>query len=134
MQDAISGLTSEMRWRVRSILQTQRYHTANAIQLYKPKILYHCEHRTVAIYNDCASSLQRVDCVQDSCLEELCIDDVTAFSVFNLAPLLLRGHLAMIGIGCISRDDSSEKKPDTGKARAEKLTNLEFMNVKMGSN
>ena len=34
----------------------------------------------------------------------------------------------------ISSNGSSEKKPDTDEARAEKLTNSEFMNIKMGSN
>ena len=33
MGDAISGLVSEMRWRVKSILRTQRYHTVASIVL-----------------------------------------------------------------------------------------------------
>ena len=99
MQDAISGLTSEMRWRVRSVLRTQRYHTtASTIQLYKSKVLSYCECRTAAIYHACASLLQHVDRVQESFLKEIGIDDVTAFSVFNLAPLQLRRDIAMLGL------------------------------------
>ena len=40
MGDAISGLVSEMRWRVKSILRTQRYHTvANIVHLYTGNVL-----------------------------------------------------------------------------------------------
>ena len=99
MQDAISGLTSEMRWRVRSVLRTQRYHTtASTIQLYKSKVLSYCEYRTAAIYHACTSLLQIVDRVQERFLEEIGIDDVTAFCDFNLAPLALRRDIAMLGL------------------------------------
>ena len=58
IRDAILGLTSEMRWRVRSILRTQRYHTiANPLHLHKAKVLSYCEYRTAASYDACTSLL-----------------------------------------------------------------------------
>ena len=99
MQDAISGLTSEMRWRVRSILRTQRYNTiANMVHLYTAKVLSYCECRTAVIYHACTSLLQHVDRVRGGFLEEINIDAVTALSVFNLAPLSLRRDIAMLGL------------------------------------
>ena len=73
-------------------------YNGSTIQLYKSKVVSYCEYRTAAIYNACASLLQHVDRVQDSFLQEIDIDDVTAFSVFNLAPLQLRRDIAMLGL------------------------------------
>ena len=57
-----------------------------------------CEYRTAAIYHASTSLLQLVDRVQESFLEEIGIDDVTAFCDFNLAPLSLRRDIAMSGL------------------------------------
>ena len=99
MGDAICGLTSEMRWRVRSILRAQRYHTtANMLHLYKAKVLSYAEYRTAAIYHASGTLLQQVDRVQESFLEDVGIDAISAFLVFNLAPLSLRRNIAMLGL------------------------------------
>ena len=99
MRYAIFGLTSEMRWRVESILRTRRYHTiADLIHLYKATVLSYCECRTAAIYHACTSLLLLVDRVQESFLEEIGIDDVTALCDFNLAPFSLRRDIAMLGL------------------------------------
>ena len=91
MGDAICGLTSEMRWRVRSILRAQRYHTtANMLHLYKAKVLSYVEYRTAAIYHASVSLLQKVDHVQESFLEDIGIDAINALLYFNLAPTSLR--------------------------------------------
>ena len=54
MGDAIDDLVGEMRWRIKSILRAQRYHTvADMINLYKAKVLSYAEYRTAAIYQSC---------------------------------------------------------------------------------
>ena len=81
------------------MIQTQRYHTtANMIHLYNAKVLSYCEYRNAAIYHACTSLLQIVDRVQESFLEEINIDEVTAVCDINFAPLALRRDIAMLGL------------------------------------
>ena len=68
------------------------------IHLYKPKVLLYAEYRTVAIYHASVSLLHQVDRVQESFLEDVGIDAISAFLVFNLAPLSLRRDIAMLGL------------------------------------
>ena len=55
---------------------------------------------------------------------------------FGATSLCLASSIAQFWakVRYISSNGSSEKKPDTDEARAEKLTNSEFMNIEMGSN
>ena len=99
MGDAIDDLVGEMRWRIKSILRAQRYHTvADMINLYKAKVLSYAEYRTAAIYHSCVSNLEAVDRIQRSFLNEIGVDEFTAFMSFNLAPLSLRRDIAMLGL------------------------------------
>ena len=99
ISDAICGFTSEMKWRARSILRAQRYHTTkNMIHLYKANVLSYAEYRTAAIYHASASLLKQMDRVQASFLEDVGIDAINALLVVNLAPLSLRRDIAMLGL------------------------------------
>ena len=99
MRDAIEDLVGEMRWRVRSILRVQRYHSVTGIiNLYKAKVLSYAEYRTAAVYHACVSLLDKIDNVQRSFLNDIGINELTAFMDFNLAPLNLRRDIAMLGL------------------------------------
>ncbi len=99
MGAAITGLVSEMWWRVHSVLQSRRYQTTvGMMNVFKSKVLSYAEYRTSAIYHACVSSLEAIDRVQGRFLEELGVDKWHAFMVFNLAPLSLRRDIAMLGL------------------------------------
>ena len=99
MGNACSELASEMRWRLRTILRAKRYHsTVGMMQLYKSKVLSYAEYRTAAIYHACDTALKSIEHVQHMFLEELAIDELVAFTVFNLAPLKLRRDIAILGV------------------------------------
>ena len=98
ISDAICGFTSEMKWRVRSILKAQRYHTTkNMIHLCRANVLSYAEYRTAAIYAS-VSLLKQVGRVQERFLEDVGIDAINALLVVSLAPLSLRRDIAMLGL------------------------------------
>ena len=97
MRDAVGDLVGEMRWRVRSILRVQRYHSVTGIiNMYKAKVLSCAECRTAAVYHACVSLFDKIDNVQRSFLNDIGISELTAFMDFNLAPRNMRRDIAML--------------------------------------
>ena len=81
------------------MLRARRYYSATGlIHLYKAKILSYAEYRTAAVFHACDSHLHGLDRVQTRFLEEIGVDPLTAFTVFNLAPLQARRNIAMLGL------------------------------------
>ena len=55
------------------------------------------EYRTPAIYHATRAILCRLDAVQTRFLKDIGVDEVTALTVFHLAPLCARRDMALLG-------------------------------------
>ena len=99
MDEAINELVTEVGWKLRTLLRTQRYYTdAELILLYKAQLLSFIEYRTPAIYHATRHLLSKVDAIQTRFLRNAGVDEVTALMHFNLAPLSMRRDIAMLGV------------------------------------
>ena len=62
MSDAVYDLTTKCKWKLKAILQTQKFNTNEGlINLYKAQILSYIEYRTAAIYHACSMSLAALE-------------------------------------------------------------------------
>ena len=66
--------------------------------MFKSRVLGYIESRTPALYHACNSHLSRLDHVQTRFLRDLEVDEVSALTEFNLAPLAARRDVAMLGL------------------------------------
>ena len=99
MHEAVATCTTEAKWKLKSILKVQRYHTVpGLINLYKSQLLSYVEYRTPAVYHAAPSVLAPLDSVQGRLLRELSMSDEDALMHFNLAPLVVRRDIAMLGV------------------------------------
>ena len=99
MDDAISGLVKRCRWKLRTLLRSQRHFEACAlVNLYKSRMLGFIEYRTAAIYHASDSLLQTLDAIQRRFLEHVGASEIEALFRFNLAPLASRRDSAMQGL------------------------------------
>ena len=79
-----------------AILRIRKCFTGELANLYTIQMISYLEYRTAAIYNECNTTLQRLDNFQEHFLSELGISVKTALFVFNLAPLACRRDIAML--------------------------------------
>ena len=99
MDDAISDLVKRCRWKLRTLLRSQRHFDAGAlVNLYKSRMLGFIEYRTAAIYHASDSLLQPLDAIQRRFLEHVGATELDALCKFNLAPLASRRDIAMLGL------------------------------------
>ena len=99
MEEAVQDLVSKCRWKLRTLLHSQRHFDGNAlVRLYKSRLLGFIEYRTSAIYHTCDSTLMPLDNVQRRLLEHLGVTELEALFDFNLAPLSTRRDIAMLGL------------------------------------
>jgi Ni2+-binding GTPase involved in maturation of urease and hydrogenase len=99
MVDAVSEIVSAAGWKLRTLLRTRRFYTdSDLVVLYKSHLLSYLEYRTPAIYHATRAVLCRLDAVQTRFLNDIGVDEVTALTVFRLAPLCARRDMALLGI------------------------------------
>ena len=98
MDDAINDLLTKCRWKLRTLLRSQRHFEPKAlVNLYKSRMLGFIEYRTAAIYHACDSLLLPLDAIQRRFLEHIGATEIEALFNFNLAPLAARRDIAMLG-------------------------------------
>ena len=99
MDVAIDDLLKKCRWKLRTLLRSQRHFDAKAVvNLYKSRMLGFIEYRTAAIYHACTSLLEPLNAVQRRFLEHIGATEIQALFEFNLAPLESRRDMAMLGL------------------------------------
>ena len=99
MDVAIDDLVSKCRWKLRTLLRSQRHFEPRAlVNLYKSRMLGFIEYRTAAIYHACDSLLLPLDAIQRRFLEHIGATEMEALFDFNLAPLASRRDIAMLGL------------------------------------
>ena len=99
MGQAARDCVADASWRLRTLLPTRRLHTiSEVILLFKSHILSYLEYRTPAIYHACTTVLDPIDRVLQRFLRDLCVSEMDALMVFNLAPLSTRRDIAMLGV------------------------------------
>ena len=99
MHGAIESLTASAKWKLRTLLRTQRFFkSADLVHLYKARILSFIEYRTAAIYHGSASALEQVDKVQSRLLKSAGISMENGILYFGLAPLNARRDMALLGL------------------------------------
>jgi len=99
MTDTVFALAKDCRWKLTAILRTARYNTCmQLVLLYKAQLLSFIEYRTPAIYHACASSLEKLEHIQDRLLEAAGMSSLDALVHCRLAPLSARRDIAMLGL------------------------------------
>jgi hypothetical protein len=99
MDVAINDLVKKCRWKLRTLLRSQRHFEANSlVNLYKSRMLGFIEYRTAAIYHASDTLLQPLDSIQRRFLEQIGATETEALCCFNLAPLASRRDIAMLGL------------------------------------
>ena len=99
MTDAIGSVVMDAGWKMKSLLRTRRFYCdAQLVLLYKSYRLSFLEYRTPAIYHARRDVLSRLDNVQQRFLRDAGIDELTALTHFNLAPLATRRDIAILGL------------------------------------
>ena len=76
MAGAVQKLVNEVRWKVKTLLRSARYHTvAELVTLYKSKVLGFIEYSTPAIYHATDTVLAKLERVQERLLRAVgCTD------------------------------------------------------------
>ena len=99
MDEAVSEIVSAAGWKMKTLVRTRRFYTdADLIILYKAHLLSFLEYRTPAVYHATKKVLNRLDAIQTRFLKDVGVDEITALSEFNLAPLAMRRDVAMLGL------------------------------------
>ena len=99
MHGAIDSLTAAAKWKLRTLLRTQRFFkSADLVHLYKARILSFMEYRTAAIYHGNSTALEQVDNVQRRLLKSAGISMENGILFFGLALLNARRDMAMLGL------------------------------------
>ena len=99
MHAAARHVAIEAGWRLKSLLRTRRYFTTpDLVRLYKAQILSFVESSTPALYHASATTLFRIDRIQDRFLRELGLTELQALKDFRLAPLSSRRDMGMLGL------------------------------------
>ena len=99
MAEAISTLSSQANWKLRSLLQTRRSFATNEIMsLFKSRVLGYIEYRTPAIYHATSTCLAQLDGILGRLLRTLTISDEESLLIFWLAPLHTRRDIGMLGV------------------------------------
>ena len=99
MEGAVQKLVNEVRWKVKTLLKSARYHTvAELVTLYKGKVLGYIEYRTPAIYHATDTVLKKLDKVQQHFLRQVGLTEKDALLKWNSVPLATRRDVAMLGL------------------------------------
>ena len=99
MHAAARHVATEAGWRLKVLLRSKRYFTTpELVRLYKAQILSFVESSTSALYHAAASTLSRIDRVQDRFLSEIGLSTLQALKDYRLAPLRARRDMAMLGL------------------------------------
>ena len=99
MNIAIHECVVDVGWKCRTLLRTQRFYThGELLGLWKSHILSFIEYRTPAWYHACETALRPLDNCLSSFLRKVGIDDLSALTKFNLAPLRARRDIAMLAV------------------------------------
>ena len=99
MHAAARHVATEAGWRLKVLLRSKRYVTTpELVRLYKAQILSFVESSTSALYHAAASTLSRIDRVQDRFLREIGLSTLQALKDYRLAPLRARRDMAMLGL------------------------------------
>ena len=78
MTEAISTLSSQANWKLRSLLQTRRnFATREIMNLFKSRVLGYIEYRTPAIYHATATCLEQLDGILGRLLRTFGISEET---------------------------------------------------------
>ena len=99
MVAASREVSQDAGWRLRTLLHCSRYFSVSQLVfLYKAQILTFIESRTAALHHAAPSVLNTIYCVQRRFLREVNMSELEAFRAFNLAPLLVRRGISMLGL------------------------------------
>ena len=99
MSSCVDELVHECSWKLRTIMRTRKFFScADLVSFFKSHILSFLEYRTAALYHACDSTLHKLDSILSGFLREICVNDLDALHVFNLAPLKCRRDIAMLGL------------------------------------
>ena len=99
MQDAVTDLVTDCRWKLQQLLRGRRYFSVpETVQLYKAHLLSFLEYRTPALYHASPTALAPLDQLQRHFLHELGLTEEDALVHFALAPLQVRRDVAMLGV------------------------------------
>ena len=95
----IEPVVQKAHWKVTTLLRMRKYLSCNDILIeYKARVLSILECRTAAIYHAADSYLDRFDQVQKRLLTAIGISEECALISHNLAPLVVRRDIAMLGM------------------------------------
>jgi hypothetical protein len=111
MHSAVRKIAIEAGWRLRSLFRSQRFFSSGKLMLlYKSLVLSYIESFTPAIYHAASSVIERIDRIQDRFLRRINLSQLEALQKYNLAPLLVRRDIAMLGVlpKCGSRTAATE--------------------------
>ena len=98
MKAAVEDILAQCRPKIKALLRTRsHYDVSTLIQQFKTHIWGIIENRIGAIFHAASSHLQRLDSMQRGFLQELGLDESTAFTEYNFAPPCLRRDIAMLG-------------------------------------
>jgi len=99
MEDAVTSLVRECRWKLAQLLRGQAYfEVEKMVRLYKAHFLSFIEYRTAALYHASCSVLLPLDRMQQHFLKEIGLTEEVALVDFNLAPLNVRRDIGMLGV------------------------------------
>ena len=99
VSDTVGSLAKDCKWKLRSILRTQRFNTGRQlVDLYKAQLLPFIEYRTPAIYHACASALCELDRTQEKLVAAAGLTELEALHESKLAPLASRRDMALLGL------------------------------------
>ena len=94
----ITECIHEASWRLRTILRSRKFYSDQELVLhFKSHVLFYLEYRTIAIYHASSSALAPLDRVLDSFLRDIGMTPTDALLLCNLAPLLARRDMAILG-------------------------------------
>ena len=99
MRAAVYELAAIGHTRVTTVLRLRRFYSSRALfSFYKAQVLGKIEFATPAIYHATSFILSALDRVQNSFLESVGISAEAALLDFQLAPLIARRDIAMLGM------------------------------------
>ena len=98
MKNMLVTLAHKINWKVRSLFRLRPFYSVkHLIRLYKAHVVSQFEWCTPAIYHATKTELARIDVFQTRFLRFLNVSWQAAFLDFNVVPLALRRHIAMLG-------------------------------------
>ena len=99
MRQCVDALLSRARPKIKAILRTRRHYSVkDLIGQFKTHVWGLLEYQTGAYFHASSYLLKKFDSAQRGFLEELQVDEATAFIAHNFAPPTLRRNIGILGL------------------------------------